>query len=86
MPIMKWIDYKEWHKNIRNYSLKEGAICRTEDGDFVVVGEINTSCGTNDEFIEEITHFTEDYCDKIQKIIKKAQKDFNKKRKKHGKE
>ena len=70
---MNWIKVK---KNTY-LSLKEGAICRTEDGNFVFAGEINTGTGINDEMREKITHYTEHFVDDIKRYIERAEMDFN---------
>jgi len=67
---MKWIEYKEYQY------LKEGTVCGTNEGDFILVGEISTACGYNDEFPEEITHYTEHFCDNINDMIQAAKTDF----------
>ena len=69
---MKWIKVNAtfWDH------LKEGTICRTTNGDFIIVGKINTSMGVNDEFTEDITHYTEDYINDIKLIIDRAKSDF----------
>lgn len=67
---MKWLNYKK-------SNLKQGSIARTESGEFVMVGEINISLGTNDEFTEDITHYTEYFCDDILSKIKYAELIFN---------
>ena len=67
---MKWIKYK-WAE-----TLNEGAICRTAEGKFIIAGEINTSTGTNDEFTEEITHYTNDLIEDVKVLINKAKTDY----------
>lgn len=69
---MKWVDIE----NEKIFSLKEGTICRTEDGRFIIVGEINTSFGTNDEFTEDVTHYTEDFVDVIREVINTCRKNY----------
>jgi hypothetical protein len=68
---MKWINYK-------GGDLKQGVICRTVDGEFIMVGEINTSLGTNDEFTESITHYTEYFCNDILSKLKYAKLNYDK--------
>lgn len=70
--------WKEYNENSRDF-LKQGTICRTEYGEFIIVGEINTSRGTNDEFIEKITHYTEDFVETVENLIKIAKKDYERK-------
>lgn len=69
---MKWIKFN-------NETLKQGSICRTEDGRFIMVGEINVSTGTNDEFTEVITHYTDYFCSDISSKLKYAELNYNKK-------
>lgn len=68
---MNWIKYKDER-------LKEGTICRTSSGMFIVIGEANTSLGLNDEFTVEITHYTEDYLNIIEALLDLAKDDFEK--------
>jgi hypothetical protein len=66
-----------WKRCTPLQQFKEGTICRTEDGEFVIVGEINTSRGVNDEFTEEITHYTEYFCKDVESKLKFAKLSFN---------
>lgn len=68
---MNWIKYTNKWDN-----LKEGTIARTSDGEFVIVGKINESLGINDEFVAEITHYTEDCQNQLLVILAKAKLDF----------
>ncbi len=65
-----------WIKLTNEKSLKQGSICLLSDGEFVVVGEINTSFGSNDEFTEEVLYYTEYYCRTINNIINKCKQDY----------
>ncbi len=67
---MKWIKFENC------ITLKEGSICRTDNGEFVIVGEINTSTGTNDEFTEDISYYTEDKVELVKQLLKDAENDF----------
>ena len=69
----------EWIKVDQNFcgkGLEEGDIVRTESGHFCIVGEVNTSLDTNDEYSESITHYTKDKAKEIQLIIQDAELDF----------
>ena len=66
---MEWNIYK-------GGDLKQGTICKTSNNDFIFVGEINTSLGTNDEFREDITHYTEEFCKDIESKIKFAKLNY----------
>lgn len=68
---MKWIGYN-------GGNLEQGSICRTVEGEFVMVGEINKSLGTNDEFIESVTHYTEYFCSDILSKLKYVKLNYNK--------
>jgi hypothetical protein len=59
------------------YDFKEGTVCRTKEGNFVLVGQINECGGVNDEFTEEITHYTESLCPHVKGILETAKQDFN---------
>lgn len=67
---MEWIEFTGCKY------LKEGTICKTYEGNFVIVGGINTSMGLNDEFTEDITHYTEHFVDDVKEILNKAKLDF----------
>lgn len=69
----------EWKKcDNSTFSLKEGTIARTKDGEFVMVGKINCSLGVNDEFMEDITHYSESLVPEISNFLKLAEINFNK--------
>lgn len=74
MTDLNWKTYSGVH------SLKEGTICKTVDGEFVLVGEINTRIGMNDEFTTDITHYTEYFCKDIKSKLKFAEENFKRKR------
>ena len=67
---MNWSEYNN------DDVLKEGSICRIINGAFLIVGEINTSCGINDEFTEIVTHYTNDKCSDVVRWLIEAEKDF----------
>ena len=69
-----------WKTYSRVHSLKEGTICKTVDGEFVLVGEINTRIGMNDEFTTDIIHYTEYFCKDIKSKLKFAEENFKRKR------
>lgn len=46
---------------------------------YAIVGHINESRGTNDEYTEDsITHFCEDFIPEVESILEEAKKDFEK--------
>ncbi len=63
---MEWIEFTGWKH------LKEGTVCKTSEGHFVMVGEINTSMGFNNEFIEDVTHYTEHFADDVKEMLNKS--------------
>lgn len=69
---MNWIKCDEDNLD----SLKEGTIAKTLEGEFVIVGKINCSRGTNDEFTKDITHYTEDLVEEMNQLLQKAKDDF----------
>lgn len=81
---MNWKEYDkdEWFGEL----FKEGTILRLEYDSYptfekviryIMVGEVNTSKGTNDEFVQEdITHYTEDFIPKAEEILKDAKYSF----------
>jgi hypothetical protein len=72
---MGWIKYNDSEK----YKiLKAGTICLDTDGDFLLVGDINTSEGTNDEFTVDIEYYNNDFVDEISEMLEKAKKQFKK--------
>lgn len=72
---MNWIKVD---KTFCGEGLEEGDIVRTESGYFCMVGEVNTSLGTNDEYSESITHYTKDRAKEIQLITEQAEIDYKK--------
>lgn len=65
-----------WIKLTNEKDLKQGSVCLLSDGEFVIVGEINTSFGSNDEFREEVLYYTEDYCKTINTIINNCKENY----------
>jgi hypothetical protein len=65
-----------WIKLTNEKSLRQGSVCLLSDGEFVVVGGINTSFGSNDEFKEEVLYYTEHYCEDINNIITKCKENI----------
>ena len=75
MKQINWIKYND--EEHFGEQFREGTICRTEDGEFVIVGKINRSKGLSDEFNETITHYTEDFIIDMRVFIELAKQDFN---------
>lgn len=70
---MNWIKFDRIYVD----ELKRGTICKTDDDSFFLVGDINVSLGLNDEFTQNVTHYTEDFVSVIEQLISTAEKDFN---------
>lgn len=86
--MINWQEFKDEEQF--GETLQEGTIVRIQDEiyspkdesteikiRYSIVGKINESKGTNDEFVEDgITHFTEDFIPEIQAIFLKAKNSF----------
>jgi hypothetical protein len=70
---MGWVEVDKYSLN---KGFEEGSVVRTKEGLFYMVGEVNTSLGTNDECYEEITHYNNDFVGVVRTIIEKAESEF----------
>ena len=66
-----------WIKHNGYSDLKEGTIAVNKENEILLVGKINESHGINDEFIEHIVYYSEDYIQEINDILEKSKINFN---------
>jgi hypothetical protein len=65
-----------WKEYDGRSDLKQGTIAIDVDGEFVLVGKINLSCGLHDEFTLKVKYICEDFVEETNVFLERLKKDF----------